>query len=104
MGFKIPVNNSVDYYWIGQKQEIMIVNNKENILIYNSICPHMGARLTYNFLKSELTCPWHGLSFNNKLCSNHHKYKVIKQFNFIYDEKNNELILPDKVENNPGNT
>jgi Rieske Fe-S protein len=92
MNIKIPKKNTFNYEWINYNKEIIIINNNGNIRIYNSICPHMGAKLYYNFDNKCLTCPWHGLEYNTvKFISNSHIYKKIKEYK-------NFIIIEDKLQ------
>ena len=92
MVLEIPKKNNLSYHWISKKKEIMIINDSGEIKIFNSICPHMGARLIYDFKRKEVICPFHGLKFNSKNCTgNHHKYKKISKTAFSLSSSKLEI-------------
>jgi nitrite reductase/ring-hydroxylating ferredoxin subunit len=64
------------YFWIAEKTEILVIKIGNSVKIFNSICPHMGARLCYQTSLHAVVCPWHGLSYDAEtLKSDHSRYR-----------------------------
>ena len=67
------------YFWLDSQHEIVVFKQKGEWRAFQSICPHMGARLESK--GSELICPWHGLKMNwEKKTSNHSKYCRVQEY------------------------
>ena len=55
--------------WIGNK-EVCALSHKGKVLVFNSICPHMGGPLAEGKIledddgKVKLQCPWHGYIYD----------------------------------------
>ena len=69
------------YFWLDDKTELILVKEGNQLRAFQSICPHMGARLEYDARAKEIKCPWHGLRFcQSTLLSSHERYKKLKEF------------------------
>ena len=74
----VPAKNQSIHHWISDKIEVLIFWKDGQLVVVNSICPHMGAKLQYQSSKQLITCPWHGLCFDaNSMLSNHKKFKAV---------------------------
>ncbi len=95
--YRIPlegktITENPQYFWIQDKTEIAVWTRKEKLFISHSMCPHMGAQLQLDKSRNQLTCPWHGLSFDtDHFSSNHNKYK--KLCSLQGEVKNNEILI-----------
>ncbi len=76
-----PLNGRPIHVWLTDKIEVMVVPLEQGVKIVSSICPHMGAQLSWNEKTGEVSCPWHGLVFEGKsLKSCHPRYRKISEF------------------------
>lgn len=76
-----PLGKDPIYRWLTEKIEVMIFRDGDRVRVVSSLCPHMGARLSWDKTKTRVTCPWHGLSYDgNGLKSCHHRYRKLNEF------------------------
>ena len=78
------------HYWIEDKIEVLSFWRNNELIIVNSICPHMGAQLYYDKQKDVIKCPWHGLTANPENCKTEHlRFKQIYRWEVLKIENNN---------------
>jgi nitrite reductase/ring-hydroxylating ferredoxin subunit len=83
------------YAWLDEKTEVILINEDGKIRAFQSICPHMGARLEYQRKSDSLFCPWHGLKFCTKSQQScHTTYKRIREFRV--EQKEGNVLVYDK--------
>ncbi len=74
------IGSEPEYFWVAEKMEIMVWRGPDLKAVV-SICPHMGGKLKLANRNTEISCPWHGLTFSvNDFKSRHHCYKTVRAF------------------------
>ena len=64
---KLEKSNYIIKFFNELKDEIIcFLDNKNNIKIYSSICPHFGGEIFYNQKENLLKCKWHDWKFCTK--------------------------------------
>tara|TARA_Y100001970_G_C14083926_1_gene776234 strand:- start:650 stop:952 length:303 start_codon:yes stop_codon:yes gene_type:complete len=91
--YTIEIDQSFPFYkWIDRDKEIIVLNYRNKIEVFDSVCPHFGGRLELdNDDRDRLVCPFHGIKFDIKTCLGTNRiYKKIKKYNIISE---NPLII-----------
>ena len=90
---QVPSKDSSVHFWVDKKIEVLAFWRHGELIIINSICPHMGGQLEYDAQKGKVFCPWHGLSADPETCLTYHKkYKSFYRWKVIKIEGDLELI------------
>ena len=61
--YTIETNEITPFYkWIEDNKEVIVIKYKNEIKVFDSICPHFGGRLEFdNKDNAKLVCPFHGI-------------------------------------------
>ena len=78
--------------WIDEwKDELIVFKNEKNeIKIFSSICPHFGGEIVYDSKENILKCKWHGWKFCTKKgkCLTHNILGKLQNYEFAIEPKN----------------
>ena len=75
---------------------IVLLNEKEEIKIFSSICPHFGGEIIFDKKNQYLTCKWHAYKFssNDGKCMNYPKNITgLRQYNSLIKEGKVFLLI-----------
>ena len=91
--YTIETNEITPFYkWIEDNKEVIVIKHKNEIKVFDSVCPHFGGRLEFdNKDNAKLVCPFHGIKFDIKTCLGTNRiYKKVKKYKII---SQNPLVI-----------